>query len=91
MVTKKAIQKILSECSFDPKKNSSFSFVLRMGNSAYTEMKATECIEEARQALMSGVYQTYVDKINQSITLLAIARIQRDNEQREPPVSNEIF
>lgn len=88
LIGKKAIQKILSESVFNPKDNTPFSVVVNLGDPSYAELRATECISDARFAIKNGNYQMYIDKIGQAISLLAVARALRANNTLVAKVSN---
>ena len=80
-LTKTLIGSLLNQSKIDPKKVlPPLSIVIEMNRPQYLEDKAIELIYQAQHALMAltDPGEEYNDRMVQAITLLTIARAQRD-------------
>lgn len=77
------------ESVFDPRDRSPLSIVVEMDDPGYSESKAIELIAEAKQLQREiaayptddsnkGLQDQYDEKVAQAISLLALARVQRN-------------
>ena len=78
---KSDIQKALRDCFIDPKKDTTYRFVLDLDNPVYCVTKACDLLSEidTSKKIPDGV-------LKQSITLLAIARVHDSPSPRKTSV-----
>lgn len=87
--SKKSVREMLMESVFDPRDRSPLSIVVDMDDPGYAESKAIELISEAKQLAREiesppvdvanvGLREQYNEKVAQAISLLALARVQRN-------------
>ncbi len=76
----KQLQKLLTESVFNPDKVGPLKIIADLRNAAYCEMRAIELIQEARMfAPTDNTHEHYHDKIKQAISLLVLARAERQH------------
>lgn len=80
-VTKRQIQKILMESVFTPSERTPISVVVGMNDPRYCQLKVIELMHEINfiTSFPTEREGEYNEKISQAITLLAVARAQREN------------
>lgn len=76
---KKQLQKLLAESAFNPDLTGPLKIIADLRNPQYCEIRAIELIQEARLSDMDH----YHDKIKQAISLLVLARAERQHGTTE--------
>lgn len=78
----KQLQKLLAESVFNPDSIGPLKIIADLRNAAYCEIRAIELIQEARLTPESN-NEYYHDKIKQAISLLVLARAERQHGTAE--------
>lgn len=80
----KQLQKLLAESVFNPDSIGPLKIIADLRNAAYCEIRAIELIQEARLTPPSPEHMDhYHDKIKQAISLLVLARAERQHGTAE--------
>lgn len=74
----KQLQKLLAESVFNPDKTGPLKIIADLRNAGYCEIRAIELIQEARLSKADD-HEHYHDKIKQAISLLVLARAERQH------------
>lgn len=81
----KQLQKLLTESVFNPDSIGPLKIIADLRNAGYCEIRAIELIQEARLTpfVPDGDNSHYHDKIKQAISLLVLARAERQHGTAE--------
>lgn len=74
--SKASIRRSLLESEFDPRAQTPMSVVVGLKDPSYGETRAIELIHEAK--LVTTDSAQYQEKLSQAISLLALAKVQRN-------------
>lgn len=83
-VNQRRLAKILAESAFTPSEPGPLRVIMEQGSPDYYEMRAMEMVAEARLAIKDTPSNTeaYAAKMRTAISLLALARAEREPEEK---------